>query len=182
MPATSGTLCFVLVFFYQECISSKPRKDHFSQGPKRMKRNRQKCFCCFFRNVDGNEKPFCSPFLKRFPYPWPPEVGQAALANFLTGRGTNCDRDTNANTNHPPSFPAATSLSLLAGTTNILTLIGKLIAIEKQKQENNFSFSFYSILPFSLSASKPATLLCALGLINMNQTVNDQREWKISKG
>lgn len=52
-----------------------------------------------------------------------------------------------------------------------------------EETENNKKSLLLLLLSWCFSsASKPVSLCCALGLINMIQTVNDQREWEISKG
>ena len=153
-----------------------------ARSQKRMKRNRQKSFSFFLlRGGWRLWKPSCVLFLSWFPYAWPPEGGQAARANFLTGRGTDGDKDTNPSTNQMLSFPTATPLTILWHHQDSHTERQLNRHRRNRKQQNHFpstALLFFS----SSSASKPATLCCALGLINMNQTVNDQREWEISKG
>lgn len=153
------------------CISSEYRKEHFCQEPKGMKRNP-----FFFRGSWRLWKSSCVLFLNWFPYPRPPEGGQASPANFLSGRATKFDR----NTNHVPSSPTPTPLTLLPGTKT-LTREGEEMPLRNRKQKKKFPY-FFCAFPSSSAASKPATLCCAPGLINMNQTGNDQREWEISKG
>lgn len=124
-----------------------------------------------------------------FPYPRPPEGGQASPANFLTqgGRQTLTGRTQTQTQNCIPSSPQTpTPLTLLAGTAKKKKKEKKTnwgwIGVKKQKTTKKILF-FLPLLSFSPScASKPATLCRAPGLINMNQTGNDQREWEISKG
>lgn len=120
------------------CISSNYRKDHFCREPKRMKRNRQESL------LQGSWrlwKPSCVLFWSWFPYPWPPEGGQAAPANFLSLR----DRDTN----RVASFPTPTPLTIHTGTTKTLPRTGEMKRIAKEKQKTTKSFSLLSPPPFS---------------------------------
>lgn len=101
---TTRNLCFV-------CFSQVQKRPFLPGG----KRNEKKSF---FRGCWRLWNPSCVLFLSWFPYAWPPEGGQAPPANFLSGNGTNCDRDTN----RVPSSPTPTPLTLLSGAAEILTL------------------------------------------------------------
>lgn len=118
------------------CLSSNYREDHFRQETKRMKRNRQKNpFPFLYERAEGYENHLVCYFRNSFPYPWRPEGGQAALANFLTGsHHSEGDRDTNPSSppplllhlhhHHlpqPPSSPTPTPLTILRGAVKPLT-------------------------------------------------------------
>lgn len=120
------------------CISSKYRKDHFCQEPKRMKGNRQKSFFFFRGEAEGYENHLVFYFWPDFHIHGHLREVRLLWPTSSQGRGTNGDRDTNPSTNHIPSFPTPTPLIILTGTTKTLTWKRKWIAIKTQKTTKSF--------------------------------------------
>lgn len=147
------------------------------------KRNEKKS--SFFRGSWRLWKSSSVLFLNWFPYPWPPEGGQTSPANFLTGREAQLVTGTQTRAQilfHPRRHPHHSLSCPPWHRRDSLQGEEKRIAMKKKKITKKFPHFFLAFLFFLLPSSKPATLGCAPGLINMNQTGNDQREWEISKG
>lgn len=119
------------------CISSERRKTISARSQKRMKRNRQKIPSPVFQGSWRLWKPSCVLFLNWFPFPWPPEGGQAN-----SGQLPHSDRDTNP---APILSSTPTPVSVLPGTTETLRETRR-----HKDTENNKIIFFPPFASFSL--------------------------------
>ncbi len=133
------------------CISSKCRKDHFCQEPNRMKRNRQKYFFLFSGGAEGYENHLVFYFWTDFHIHGHLREVRPLWPTSSQGEGLTVTGTQTPSTNPAPSFPTPTPLTILTGTTQTLTRMGKWIAIQKQKTTKSFfllllSFFFFPLL------------------------------------